>query len=81
MDLDILVENRIDMQCSVQPALVATILVKEKWPITSIDLVLGYHKAGNAPLLKTFLSRAGDMISHVAKSFRKSWGALPFTTQ
>jgi LysR family hca operon transcriptional activator len=38
----------------------------------SIDLVLGYHKANNSPLLKTFLSRVDDMISHVAKSFRKS---------
>jgi LysR family hca operon transcriptional activator len=38
----------------------------------SIDLVLGYHKANNAPLLKTFLSRVDDMIGHVAKSFRKS---------
>jgi LysR family transcriptional regulator, hca operon transcriptional activator len=38
----------------------------------SIDLVLGYHKANNSPLLKTFLSRLDDMISHVAKIFRKS---------
>jgi LysR family hca operon transcriptional activator len=38
----------------------------------SIDLVLGYHKANNSPLLKTFLSRVDDMISHVAKSFRKA---------
>jgi LysR family hca operon transcriptional activator len=38
----------------------------------SIDLVLGYHKANNSPLLKTFLSRVDDMISHVAKSFKKS---------
>ena len=38
----------------------------------SIDLVLGYHKANNAPLLRTFLSRADDMISHVAKSSDKS---------
>jgi LysR family transcriptional regulator, hca operon transcriptional activator len=38
----------------------------------SIDLVLGYHKANNAPLLKTFLSRVDDMIGHVAESFRKS---------
>jgi LysR family hca operon transcriptional activator len=38
----------------------------------SIDLVLGYHKANNAPLLKTFLSRVDDMISHVAKSSDKS---------
>jgi LysR family transcriptional regulator, hca operon transcriptional activator len=28
----------------------------------SIDLVLGYHKANNAPLLKTFLSRVDDLI-------------------
>jgi LysR family hca operon transcriptional activator len=38
----------------------------------SIDLVLGYHKANNAPLLKTFLSRVDAMISHVAKSPGKS---------
>jgi LysR family transcriptional regulator, hca operon transcriptional activator len=38
----------------------------------SIDLVLGHHKANNAPLLKTFLSRVDDMISHVAKSSGKS---------
>jgi LysR family hca operon transcriptional activator len=34
----------------------------------SIDLVLGYHKANNAPLLRTFLSRVDDLIGHVAKS-------------
>src|SRR5260370_39079511 len=34
----------------------------------SIDLVLGYHKATNSPLLRTFLSRDDDMISHVANS-------------
>ena len=28
----------------------------------SIDLVLGYHKANNSPLLKIFLSRVDDMI-------------------
>jgi LysR family hca operon transcriptional activator len=28
----------------------------------SIDLVLGYHKANNSPLLKTFLSRVDDLI-------------------
>jgi LysR family transcriptional regulator, hca operon transcriptional activator len=38
----------------------------------SIDLVLGYHKANNAPLLKTFLSRVDDMIGHVAKNSGKS---------
>jgi LysR family transcriptional regulator, hca operon transcriptional activator len=37
----------------------------------SIDLVLGYHKANNAPLLRTFLSRVDDMIGHVAKSSEK----------
>jgi len=41
----------------------------------SIDLVLGYHKANNSPLLKTFLSRVDDMISHVAQNSEKSWGA------
>ena len=38
----------------------------------SIDLVLGYHKANNSPLLKTFLSRGDEMISHVSKSSKKS---------
>jgi LysR family hca operon transcriptional activator len=38
----------------------------------SIDLVLGYHKANNSPLLRTFLSRVDDMISHVAKNSGKS---------
>jgi LysR family transcriptional regulator, hca operon transcriptional activator len=38
----------------------------------SIDLVLGYHKANNSPLLRTFLSRVDDMVSHVAKSSGKS---------
>jgi hypothetical protein len=34
--------------------------------------VLGHHKANNAPLLETFLSRVDDMIGHVAKSSGKS---------
>ena len=38
----------------------------------SIDLVLGYHKANNSPLLRTFLSRVGEMISHASKSSGKS---------
>jgi LysR family hca operon transcriptional activator len=38
----------------------------------SIDLVLGYHKANNSPLLKTFLSRVDDMIGHVTKSSGKA---------
>jgi LysR family transcriptional regulator, hca operon transcriptional activator len=38
----------------------------------SIDLVLGYHKANNSPLLRIFLSRVDDMISHVAKGSGKS---------
>ena len=37
-----------------------------------IDLVLGYHKANNAPLLRTFLSRVDEMIRHVSKSSGKS---------
>jgi LysR family transcriptional regulator, hca operon transcriptional activator len=40
--------------------------------VPSIDLVLGYHKANNSPLLKTFLSRVDDMIGHVAKRSDKS---------
>ncbi len=35
--------------------------------VPSIDLVLGYHKANNAPPLKTFLSRVDDMIGHVLR--------------
>jgi LysR family hca operon transcriptional activator len=38
----------------------------------SIDLVLGYHKANNSPLLRTFLSRVDEMIRHVSKSSGKS---------
>src|SRR5882757_3717208 len=38
----------------------------------SLDLVLGYNKANNSPLLKTFLARVDDMISHVATSSGKS---------
>jgi LysR family transcriptional regulator, hca operon transcriptional activator len=38
----------------------------------SIDLVLGYHKANNSPLLQTFLSRVDEMIRHVSKSSGKS---------
>ena len=37
----------------------------------SIDLVLGHHKANNAPLLRTFLARLDDMVGHVAKSSGK----------
>ncbi len=33
----------------------------------SIDLVLGYHKANNSPLLKLFLSRTDDLIARVSK--------------
>jgi LysR family hca operon transcriptional activator len=36
----------------------------------SIDLVLGYHKANNSPLLRTLLSRVDDMISHVSRAPR-----------
>jgi LysR family hca operon transcriptional activator len=45
----------------------------------SIDLVLGYHKANNSPLLRTFLSRVDDMISHVAKKLREGVGRTSFT--
>ena len=38
----------------------------------SIDLVLGYHKANNSPLLRTFLSRVDELICHVSKSSGKS---------
>ena len=38
----------------------------------SIDLVLGYHKANQSPLLRTFLSRVDEMISHASKSSEKS---------
>jgi LysR family transcriptional regulator, hca operon transcriptional activator len=33
----------------------------------TIDLVLGYHKENNSPLLKLFLSRVDDLIDHVSK--------------
>jgi LysR family hca operon transcriptional activator len=38
----------------------------------SIDLVLGYHKANKSRVLRTLLARADEMISHVAKSSKKS---------
>ena len=38
----------------------------------SIDLVLGYHKVNNSPLLRTFLSRVDEMIRHGSKSSGKS---------
>jgi LysR family transcriptional regulator, hca operon transcriptional activator len=38
----------------------------------SIDLVLGYHKANNSPLLRAFLSRVDEMARHVSKNSRKS---------
>jgi LysR family hca operon transcriptional activator len=41
----------------------------------SIDLVLGYHKANNSPLLRTFLSRVDEMICHVSKRSGKREGA------
>ena len=40
----------------------------------TIDLVLGYHKANNSPLLRTFLSRVDEMIRHVSKSSGKPQG-------
>ena len=33
----------------------------------AIDLVLGYHKANNSPLLRLFLSRTEEMIGRVSK--------------
>jgi LysR family hca operon transcriptional activator len=38
----------------------------------SIDLVPGYHKANNSPLLKTFVARVDNMIGHVARSSGQS---------
>jgi LysR family hca operon transcriptional activator len=38
----------------------------------SIDLVLGYHKANDSRVLRTLLSRADQMISHVSKNSKKS---------
>ena len=38
----------------------------------TIDLVLGYHKANNSPLLRTFLARVDEMIDHVSKNSEKS---------
>jgi LysR family transcriptional regulator, hca operon transcriptional activator len=34
----------------------------------SIDLVLGYHKANNSPLLRAFLARVDEMIGRVSRS-------------
>jgi LysR family hca operon transcriptional activator len=39
--------------------------------VPSIDLVLGYHKANTAPLLRLFLSKVDDMVVRVS---RKSSG-------
>ena len=36
----------------------------------TIDLVLGYHKANTSPLLRFFLSKAEEMISHVSERAR-----------
>jgi LysR family transcriptional regulator, hca operon transcriptional activator len=41
----------------------------------SIDLVLGYHKANNSPLLRTFISRVDEMIRHVSERPGKPQGA------
>ena len=40
----------------------------------SIDLVLGYHKANNSPLLKTFLSRVERNDRPCVKEFREVIG-------
>jgi LysR family transcriptional regulator, hca operon transcriptional activator len=37
----------------------------------SIDLVLGYHKANDSPVLRTLLSRVDEMIRQVSKNSRK----------
>jgi LysR family hca operon transcriptional activator len=42
--------------------------------VPSIDLVLGYHKANNSPLLRTFLSRVDEMTRHVSASSGRSHG-------
>jgi hypothetical protein len=41
------------------------IAVAEEAP--TIDLVLGYHKENNSPLLKLFLSRVDNLIDRVSK--------------
>jgi LysR family hca operon transcriptional activator len=41
----------------------------------TIDLFLGYHKANNSPLLRTFLSRVDEMVRHVSKNSGKLYGA------
>jgi hypothetical protein len=35
----------------------------------SVDLVLGYHQANTSPLLKLFLSRAGQLVERVSRRF------------
>jgi hypothetical protein len=36
----------------------------------TIDLVLGYHKENNSPLLKLFISRVDNLIDRVSKQVR-----------
>jgi LysR family hca operon transcriptional activator len=43
----------------------------------SIDLVLGYHKANTAPLLKLFLSRTDELIARVSKRSGEPGGFPP----
>jgi hypothetical protein len=50
----------------------ATVSYQRRRARESSGIGIFNHKANNAPLLKTFLSRVDDMISHVAKSFKKS---------
>src|ERR1700726_697992 len=50
------------------------------WSVTSrplkgepptVDLVVGYHKANTSPILKTFLSRIGDLTTRISSTARQ----------
>jgi LysR family transcriptional regulator, hca operon transcriptional activator len=35
--------------------------------VPTIDLCIGYNKANDSPILKTFLSRLDELVARVAK--------------
>src|SRR4029077_13150423 len=38
----------------------------------TIDLVVGYHKANTSPILRTFLSRLGDLTTRISSKTRSN---------
>ena len=55
-----------------------------KWSVISrplkgeaptIDLVVGYHKANTSPILRTFLSRIGDLTGRISSKARRMSGS------